>query len=154
MINGSRATLLTYTTDEANNLSREVLAYWKAAGDGANIPRLANRSISTSPGSASSIRDFTTSRTNSRFLESASYLRMRTVNLGYQVPATVLQRVPAQAVRSLQLFVRGTNLLTFTGYSGIDPEVNAFGSSALQSGYDELTMPQNQMVEVGINIGL
>ncbi|MFC3196658.1 SusC/RagA family TonB-linked outer membrane protein [Parapedobacter deserti] len=154
MINGSRATLLTYATDDANNLSREILNYWKITGDETDVPRLANRSITTSPGSASSVRDFTTGRTNSRFLEDASYLRMRTVNVGYQLPAAVLQRVPGQAVRSLQLFLRGTNLFTLTGYSGVDPEVNAFGSSALQSGYDELNMPQNKLVELGINIGL
>ncbi|MBS1566131.1 MAG: hypothetical protein JST39_17235, partial [Bacteroidetes bacterium] len=58
------------------------------------------------------------------------------------------------AVRSLQVFVRGTNLLTLTGYSGLDPEVNAFGSSAIQSGYDELTMPQNKLYQFGFNIGL
>ncbi len=154
MINGSRATLLTYATEDANNLSREILAYWQLPGDPTDVPRLANRSITTSPGSASSIRDFTTSRTNSRFLEDASYLRLRTVNLSYMLPASLLQRIPAQAIRALQVFARGTNLWTLTRYSGIDPEVNAFGSSALQSGYDELTMPQNKMVELGINIGL
>jgi len=54
----------------------------------------------------------------------------------------------------LQLFVRGTNLWTLTKYSGLDPEVSAFGSSAIQSGYDELTMPQNKMIQFGINLGL
>src|SRR5690606_37299830 len=106
------------------------------------------------PGSASSVRDFTTARTNSRFLEDASYLRLRTVNLGYRIPTGALRQISAGTVRSLQVFLRGTNLWTLTGYSGIDPEVNAFGSSALQSGYDELTMPQNKMVELGIQIGL
>ncbi len=153
MINGSRATLLTYATDEATNLSREILGHWMVAGALTDVPRLANRSITASPGSTASIRDFTTSRTNSRFLEDASYLRVRTINLGYGLPAQALQRFPGGAVRSLQVFVRGTNLFTLTGYSGVDPEVNAFGSSALQSGYDELTMPQNKMVELGINIG-
>lgn len=154
MINGSRATLLTYTTDEGNNLSQEILDHWKVAGHQTDVPRLANRSVTTSPGSASSVRDFTTARTNSRFLEDASYLRLRTVNLGYRIPTGALRQISAGTVRSLQVFLRGTNLWTLTGYSGIDPEVNAFGSSALQSGYDELTMPQNKMVEFGIQIGL
>lgn len=154
MINGSRATLLTYTTEEGNNLLREVLDYWKVAGQETDVPRLANQSVTASPGSASSVRDFTTSRTNSRFLEDASYLRLRTINLGYRIPPSALQSVSDGAIRSLQVFLRGTNLWTLTGYSGVDPEVNAFGSSALQSGYDELTMPQNKIVEFGIQIGL
>ncbi|WP_256006348.1 SusC/RagA family TonB-linked outer membrane protein [Pedobacter deserti] len=154
MINGSRATLLTYATEDANNLSTEILNYWQVAGQDTQIPRLANRSITASPGSAGGVRDFTTSRTNSRFLENASYLRLRTVNLSYQVDNVYLKRVSKNAIKNLQVFVRGTNLLTWTSYTGVDPEVNAFGSSAIRSGYDELTMPQNKMYQLGINIGL
>ncbi|RZM28545.1 MAG: TonB-dependent receptor [Pedobacter sp.] len=154
MINGARAALLTYATEDATNLSTEILNAWTIPGHETDIPKLGNRSITTSPGSASSIRDFTASRTNSRFLEDASYLRLRTLNLAYQINPEALRRLSRNSVKMLQVFVRGTNLLTFTGYKGIDPEVNAFGSSALQSGYDELTMPQNKFYQIGINIGL
>ncbi len=46
-----------------------------------------------------------------------------------------------------------TNLLTLTKYSGLDPEVSAFGSSATASGYDNLTMPQTRGYQFGIRIG-
>jgi hypothetical protein len=105
--------------------------------------------VTTSPGSAAGLRDYTTSRTSSRFLEDASYLRLRTLRLAYTIRPEKLK-----FLRSLQLFAAGTNLFTLTGYSGLDPEVNAFGSSALQSGYDELTMPQTKTYQFGINVGL
>lgn len=153
MINGSRAALLTYATENAPNLSTEILERWLIPGHQTDIPKLVNRSITTSPGSASSIRDFTTSRTNSRFLEDASYLRLRTLMLSYNVRPETLGRLTRGALRQCQFFLRGTNLLTVTGYSGLDPEVSAFGSSALQSGYDELTMPQTKSIQFGLNLG-
>jgi hypothetical protein len=155
MINGSRASLSTYSTEDAANLDKRILNYWLVPGHETDIPKLVNRSITIPNGSTTtSIYDYTTSRTNSRFLENASYIRLRTVTLGYNLPAARLQKMTNNTLRSLQVFVRGTNLLTVTGYKGLDPEVNAFGSSALQSGYDELTMPQNKLYQIGFNIGL
>jgi hypothetical protein len=55
--------------------------------------------------------------------------------------------------RQLRVFVLATNLLTFTKYSGIDPEVSAFGSSATSSGYDNMTMPQTRGLQFGVRIG-
>jgi len=154
MINGSRASLLTYATERASNLSTEILDRWLVPGHKTDIPKLVNKSITASPGStAASIRDYTTSRTNSRFLEDASYLRLRTVMLSYNVDPGAVHRLTKLNIRQLQLFVRATNLLTLTGYSGLDPEVSAFGSSAIQSGYDELTMPQTKSVQFGLNLG-
>jgi TonB-dependent starch-binding outer membrane protein SusC len=43
-----------------------------------------------------------------------------------------------------------TNLFTITGYSGLDPEVSAFGSSAVYAGYDNMTMPQSRGFHFGI----
>lgn len=155
MINGSLASLLTYTTEDANNLSTRILDRWLVPGHVTDIPRLVNPSVTTAQGTTTgSISDYTTSRTNSRFLEDASYLRLRTLSLAYNFDETKLKNQINGVLRSLKLFVRATNLLTLTGYSGIDPEVNAFGSSAIQSGYDELTMPQNKLLQFGINIGL
>ncbi|MHA4808441.1 SusC/RagA family TonB-linked outer membrane protein [Flavitalea flava] len=155
MINGSRATLLTYTTEDAVNLDTRVLDHWLVPGHHTAIPKLANRSVTIPNGSTTtSIYDYTTSRTNSRFLENSSYLRLRTLTLAYNLNPARLQQATHNTIRSLQVFVRGTNLLTLTGYTGLDPEVNAFGSSALQSGYDELTMPQNKLYQFGFNIGL
>jgi hypothetical protein len=154
MINGAKATLLTYATADAANLSTDILDHWLVPGHVTAIPKLANASITTSPGSASSTMDFTTSRTISRFLEDASYLRLRTLSLAYNVKPEKLLRATRNTVRSIQIFASASNLFTLTKYTGLDPEVNAFGSSALQSGYDEITMPQNKMYQLGFNVGL
>lgn len=154
MINGSLASLLTYSTADANNLSTKILDRWLVPGHETDIPRLVNASITKPQGSASGVTDYTTSRTNSRFLEDASYLRLRTVSISYNMDAQKLKKMTSGVINTMRVFVRATNLLTITSYSGLDPEVSAFGSSAIQSGYDELTMPQNKLIQVGINISL
>jgi TonB-dependent starch-binding outer membrane protein SusC len=156
MINGSRATLLTYSTEAAHNLSEEILDYWKLPGMQTDIPRLTNPSITRPYGvftPSDALSDYTASRTSSRFLEDASYMRLRNVTLAYNFRPDQLQKV-LKGMRTLRLYVTLTNLYTLTNYSGIDPEVSAFGSSALSVGYDELTMPQAKTVQFGINIGL
>lgn len=155
MINGSSAALLTYTTEDANNLSTDILNHWQVPGHVTGIPRLVNTSVISAPSTTTgSIYDYTTSETNSRFLEDASYLRLRTISLSYTMNNKLLEQLTHKALHSVKVFLRATNLYTLTGYTGIDPEVNAFGSSAIQSGYDELTMPQNKLIQFGINIGL
>lgn len=155
MINGSRASLLTYSTEDANNLSVEIMDRWLVPGHKTDIPRLANASLTVASGSAStSVNDYTTSRTNSRFLENASYIRLRNISLAYNFDQKWLAYKTSGVIQAMRVFVRATNLFTLTSYSGIDPEVSAFGSSAIQLGYDELTMPQNKLIQLGINISL
>jgi TonB-linked SusC/RagA family outer membrane protein len=155
MINGSEASLLTYTTADANNLSTVILDHWLVPGHTTDVPRLVNSSVTSAPGtSTGSIYDYTASQTNSRFLENASYVRLRTVSLSYNLNERLLRNLTHSVLHSVRVFVRATNLYTLTGYTGLDPEVNAFGSSAIQSGYDELTMPQNKLFQFGINLGL
>lgn len=154
MYNGSKATLLTYSTGEGNNLSTDILDYWKIAGHVTDIPALRNSSI-TFPEEATSndaTYDYTVSRESSRFLEDGSFVRLKTIQLSYRVPPAFLKRTN-NIVRDFKIYVRGTNLLTFTNYSGLDPEVSAFGSNALSGGIDELTMPQNKIMQIGVNIG-
>ncbi|MCT4590376.1 MAG: hypothetical protein N4A71_21285 [Carboxylicivirga sp.] len=55
-------------------------------------------------------------------------------------------------MQRVRVYAQGTNLLTFTKYSGIDPEVSAFGSSAILGGYDEITMPQAKSIKIGVDI--
>lgn len=154
LINGTRAMLLTYTTEEAHNLSPEVLRHWTAAGDITDVPKLANASIRAGGGASSTVYDYTTSRTTSRFLENSSYCRLRSVNLSYALPPAWIGRALDGKLRSCRFFFRGSNLFTITGYSGVDPEVSAFGSSAIRSGYDELTLPQARTLALGIQLGL
>ncbi len=141
MMNSTRASLLSYTQDEAWNLSKEIMSMWQLPGQKTDIPRLNNSSILGG-------YDYTAAVTTTRFLEDNSYLRLKTVTLTYVVPRSFLRKL--KYVTQLRLFTTLTNVFTITDYSGLDPEVSAFGSSAVASGYDNMTMPQSRSYQFGI----
>ncbi|MEZ4931718.1 MAG: TonB-dependent receptor [Saprospiraceae bacterium] len=149
LINGTRAQLLTYSLTDANNLSREVLDYWQVEGDETDIPRLINASIRSS---SNSLTDFTASRTSSRFLENASFVRLKDLTFSYRFLGEKLERL--KYLSRLEIYLQATNIWTWTKYSGLDPEVSDFGSSTLRGGYDELTMPQLKSIVFGVKVGL
>ncbi|MBT1688501.1 SusC/RagA family TonB-linked outer membrane protein [Dawidia soli] len=80
-------------------------------------------------------------------VEDASFLRLQNVSFGYifHLPQGVM-------VRSVRTFISGTNLFTWTGYSGYDPNVNAFGNLPLNSGVDLGTLPQARTFSAGIEV--
>jgi len=57
-----------------------------------------------------------------------------------------------KAIKKMAIYFTGQNLLTFTNYSGFDPEVNAFGNSATELGIDYGTYPQARTFIVGLNV--
>ena len=90
--------------------------------------------------------------TDDRFVEDASYLKIRNIQLGYTLRVPKITR-DAQ----LRLYVSLQNFFTFTSYSGYDPEANRSGSdetSALYQGIDNGTYPTAKTVLVGINVTL
>lgn len=148
LYNGTKALQYTYTTTDANNLSPDILDYWKIVGHQTEIPKIDNASI-ISNGFGGAV-DYISGRDSDRFLEDASYIRLKNISLTYNLPEIWLEN---NFMDNAFIFIQGNNLLTFTDYTGLDPEVSAFGSSALLSGYDELTMPQSKSFSVGVNIG-
>ncbi len=91
-------------------------------------------------------------RSSDRFLEDGSFTRLKNLSFGYTFPSSLLDKT--KIVRSLRLYVSGQNLLTFTNYKGLDPEVNTFSGSNTSLGTDFLTFPQARTVTFGVNIGL
>ncbi len=88
---------------------------------------------------------------SSRYIEDGSYLRLKTVTLGYSLPVSVTERL---SLRRLHVYVSGQNLLTFTDYSGWDPEVNTdFIDGNIALGTDFYAAPQPRSVTFGVNIG-
>jgi TonB-dependent starch-binding outer membrane protein SusC len=57
---------------------------------------------------------------SSRFIESGAFLRLKNIQLGYSLPASLLRKTGI--LNGLRLYISGSNLLTFTKYSGLDPE--------------------------------
>ncbi|MBS1610280.1 MAG: TonB-dependent receptor [Bacteroidetes bacterium] len=71
---------------------------------------------------------------NSRFVENASYIRLKLVSLGYDVPVHLAKKV--KFIDGLRIYVSGQNLATFTKYTGTDPEVNGHSGNNLGGGID------------------
>ncbi|MFC4872194.1 SusC/RagA family TonB-linked outer membrane protein [Negadavirga shengliensis] len=87
---------------------------------------------------------------SSRFVEDASYIRLRNVMLSYNFPFGTLSKI---GVRNLRVYVSGTNLLTFTKYSGYNPEGNAYGATTNIVGVDDGIYPLAKTYIMGLNFG-
>lgn len=136
---------LAFSLNPANNFGKDarILNRWQTPGDITNIPKLTRGSQT----------DF--SLDNSRFLSDGSYLRLKNVTLGYNLPTKLIGKAK---LRSVRVYASAQNLLTFTRYNGPDPEVSVFTGNGTQAntaaGTDFLTQPQNRLFTFGINIGL
>lgn len=78
---------------------------------------------------------------SSRFIEDGSYLRLKNIQIGYTIPKSITQKI---LVNRCRLYVSGNNLLTFTKYTGYDPEIGV--------GVDYGNYPQARTLLVGANI--
>ena len=121
------------------NAGTQVLNAWTPTNKNTNIPR----AVSSDPNQ--------NARPSTRFLEDGSYLRLKNVMLGYSVPAASLQSITKGVVKNLRIYVSGQNILTFTKYTGYDPEVgNRTPGSSLTNGIDFAVYPQPKAYQVGI----
>lgn len=85
---------------------------------------------------------------SSRVVEDGSYLRLKTVSLGYNIPATFAKKY---GVKSLRVYTSAQNLVTWTNYSGPDPEVSV-GFSNLTQGFDYAAYPRAKTITFGLNL--
>lgn len=123
----------------SDNQTTAVLDRWREPGDETDIPR------------ATELDPNNNNRISSRFIEDGSYLRVKNVSLSYQLSPDFADRM---GMHSARVFLRGENLLTFTNYSGMDPEVNYAGPDELRRGTDFFTHPQVRTTSLGIRIEL
>lgn len=84
---------------------------------------------------------------NSRVIEDGSYLRLKTVSLGYTFSPALLKKI---SMKSCRVYVSAQNLITWTNYSGMDPEVSIF-NSVLTPGFDYSAYPRPRLVTFGLN---
>nr|WP_281167482.1 SusC/RagA family TonB-linked outer membrane protein [Spirosoma luteum] len=80
-----------------------------------------------------------------RWLENASYVRLRNVELGYTFQKTLLSKL---SIRNVRLYVSGQNLFTITQYSGLDPDVT--GANIQERGVDNGHWPSPRVMSVGL----
>jgi hypothetical protein len=110
---------------------------WTPTNTNTNIPRFENVSNSSTNGEL-----------NSYYVEDASYLRLRSVKLGYTLPASILKQMN---IDRLRVFIQGTNLFTATKYTGSDPAVSGVDTNF---GVDIGNYPVNRQVLFGLSLGL
>lgn len=134
MLNATR--IETEGLIDPKNQSVAVLDRWRQPGDITTIPRAV-------------FGNSDNSRVSTRFIEDASYLRVKAVTFGYSFSKSALEKINISAIR---LYITGENLLTFTNYSGFDPEVNAFGGSNTVRGIDFGTYPQARTTLFGLSV--
>ena len=85
-------------------------------------------------------------RASSRYVEDASYFRLRTVRLGYDLALS------KAFVKQVNFYVSGQNLFTLTDYTGYDPEVNSFNGNSLNQGIDLSAYPSTRSYTLGLNL--
>ncbi|RDC61460.1 SusC/RagA family TonB-linked outer membrane protein [Adhaeribacter pallidiroseus] len=94
-------------------------------------------------------------RPSDAYIEDGSYLRLRNVQIGYTFPTALTQRATIQKVR---VFVSAQNLVTFTKYSGLDPEIGQIADpdtgrrNVTMSGVDVGTYPLSRYFGLGLNV--
>ncbi len=89
---------------------------------------------------------------NSFFVEDGSFVRLKNLSIGYSFPNVMTDD---WGIDNLRLYVNATNLFTFTGYNGLDPEVQPGGAnSALTIGVDSSTFPLSRIFIFGVNLKL
>ena len=122
------------------NAGTQVLNAWTPTNTNTNIPR----AISSDPNQ--------NARPSTRFLENGSYLRLKNIMLGYNIPEKSLQSLTKGVVKSFRLYISAQNILTFTKYTGYDPEVGnrTPTSSYLTNGIDFAVYPQPKAFQVGL----
>jgi len=86
-----------------------------------------------------------------RNIEDGSFLRLRNITLGYTLPVS---KFGVRWLRSARIYAQGQNLLTFTRYTGYDPEVSTLVQSSVAIGIDRGAFPMSRMYLFGINLGL
>ena len=116
------------------NWQTSVLDRWTGEGTSSTYPRLTTKDANKNFANPS---DF--------HLERGDYFRIKTMQLGYTLPGAVSSKVGLQKAR---IYVSSNNLLTFTKYSGYDPEIG--GSSY---GIDRAIYPQSRSFLLGLNLG-
>ncbi len=100
---------------QTSNMTTDALNRWTGENSSNTYPRL----IANDPN-----KNF--SRSSNFYVEDGSFFRIRTLQLGYTLPLSVTSRV---GIKKCRVYISGNNLITFTKYSGFDPEIggNSFG---------------------------
>lgn len=132
---------LRYELESQSGYSNQTIAVnrrWRQAGDVTDMPRLSYGDPSGN------------NRFSDRWIEDGSFVRLRNITLSYDLPTSLTKKA---YLKTVTFFVTGENLLTWTKYTGLDPEFNSLNDGLLY-GVDGGSMPVTRSYSAGIRIGL
>ena len=130
--NSDYATNMHDGSNTGYNLAADALNAWSPNNRYTDVPKYISNNTTRSNASSS------------RFLEDASYLRLKNISIGYSLPAPFLEKIKIQTFR---LFISAENIWTLTGYKGFDPEQSINGTTGN-------TIPGVKTVSFGIKLDL
>lgn len=107
------------------------------SNSGTNIPRVVSNDVNDN------------SRISTRYIEDATFMRIKTVSIGYSVPSKVLKKIK---IKKARVYFRVQNAYTFSKYLGHDPEIGSFDQSPLTTRIDNGNYPQPRTYAVGVNL--
>lgn len=132
-------------TEQFYNVSKEVAnGYWKGEGTSNTIPRPVKRGVHT--GYTAGYNN----QVSTRYLEDASYFKLKTITLAYQLPQNITQKL---GIRGAKIYTSLDNFFVFTDYAGYDPEFSVTSTpSATNFGVDYGELPTLKNWIIGMNI--
>lgn len=136
LVNQSRYNV-DFNTYAFNRSARMLYESWTPENHDARLPMLNINDVS----SAKYFTDY--------FVEDATYVRMKTLQLGYTVPAKIVSKIKLDRVR---LYVQGQNLLTWTKFSGLDPGISISGTTDISMGVVNNYNPTPRQILFGVNL--
>lgn len=133
VVNGMRYYLeRMYSTD---NQAVSVLNRWRKQGDVTNMPRALDS-------------DNRNMQPSTRWVEDGSYARLKSLSFTYRLPTKLVKKM---RLSSIDAFLTANNLVTWTNYTGTDPEIS-LGNSPYFIGVDQGLTPQSKSYTLGINV--
>jgi TonB-linked SusC/RagA family outer membrane protein len=125
-------------TGQYTNASTDELNFWTPTNTNTNVPR----PVIGDPNA--------NNRNSDRFIQSGSYARLQTAQLGYTLPALLLNRT--HVFKSFRVYLSGQNLYTITKYKGYDPDF--INDGTINRGFDYGSFPNPRTVLIGLQVGL
>ncbi len=121
------------------NASVKIKERWKKDGDISDIPRAVSPDANLN------------TRVSDRWIHNGTFVRLKTITLGYTLPADVISAIPLNIISGLRIYCSAENLLTLTKYPGFDPEIGDVGDNLVQ-GLDWGQYPQSRLYLFGLEV--
>jgi TonB-linked SusC/RagA family outer membrane protein len=140
LVNSMYQTLYSSKMFECN-ISRDMAVnHWSPENPDSDIPRLDAADLNKNTENFSDL-----------YVEDGSYLRLKNLQLGYTLPEKISSRMK---VKNFRVYASFDNLLTFTKYTGLDPELFGLYGDPFHYGVDMVNYPQPRTYSIGINLTL